>query len=173
VSVSNFIESFETTYLKKELPSFAVGDTVKVHTKIIEGKKTRIQVFMGIVIAKKGSKLSETFTVYRNAYGCSMERVFLIHSPNVTKVEVLKRGKVRKAKLYYLKGESGKKAKVQEKLHIKKTKDVNNAESTIEKNEENQVETKEIEAIKEEVKEKPKAKKTAPKKDKKSEENKE
>ena len=122
MSTSKLIESFESSYLKKELPDFKIGDTVKVHTKIKEGQKERIQIFMGIVIAKKGSKLSETFTVYRNAYGCSMERVYLIHSPNVHKIEILKRGKVRRAKLYYLKGKSGKKAKVQEKIFVKKTK---------------------------------------------------
>jgi large subunit ribosomal protein L19 len=170
VSASKIIESFEKTYLKKEIPSFAIGDTVKVHTKIIEGTKTRIQVFIGIVIAKKGSKLSETFTVYRNAYGCSMERVFLIHSPNVSNVEVLKRGKVRRAKLYYLKGESGKKAKVQERLHIKKTEDeLEEIETQSEAIEDTQIESKEEEI----TQEKPKSKKESSKKDKKPKENKE
>lgn len=93
---------------------FNIGDTVRVNTRIVEGEKERIQAFTGTVIAKKGSGLSETFTLYRNAYGSSMDRVFLLHSPRIAGIEVVRPGKVRRAKLYYLRGLSGKAAKVRE-----------------------------------------------------------
>ena len=89
-----------------------MGDTIKVHTKIIEGNKERVQVFQGTVIARKGSGLSETISLHRVAYGVGMERVFLIHSPRVGEIEVVKRGRVRRAKLHYLRGKTGKKARV-------------------------------------------------------------
>ncbi|NGX63377.1 MAG: 50S ribosomal protein L19 [Candidatus Anoxychlamydiales bacterium] len=113
------IKEFEKKYMSKNKVNFNIGDTIRVHTKIIEGEKERIQIFTGIVIAIKGKGLSQTFSVYRSAYGCSMERVFLIHSPRVTKIEIQRKGKVRKSKLYYLRGESGKKAKVKEQLFKK------------------------------------------------------
>ncbi|MGD2168618.1 MAG: 50S ribosomal protein L19 [Chlamydiota bacterium] len=116
---SQLIQDFESTHLKDEIPQFQIGDTVRVHTRIVEGQKERIQVFMGTVIARKGFGLSETFSVYRNAYGSSMERVFLLHSPKVAKIELVKKGKVRRAKLYYLRGRSGKAAKVKEHLGIR------------------------------------------------------
>jgi large subunit ribosomal protein L19 len=108
------IQQLEEGFLKDNVPNFRVGDTVSVHTKIIEGEKERLQVFTGTVIARKGSGLSETFSIYRVAYGSGMERVFLIHSPRVAKIEIVKIGKVRKGKLYYLRGASGKAAKVKE-----------------------------------------------------------
>ena len=92
--------------LKSEMPVVNVGDTVKVHVKIVEGDKSRIQVFEGTVIAKKHGGISETFTVRRVAHGCGIERVFPVHSPSVDKVEVVRRGKVRRAKLYYLRKEN-------------------------------------------------------------------
>ena len=98
--------------LKQEVPAFNVGDTVKVHVRI----KSRIQVFEGTVIAKKHGGIHETFTVRRVAYGCGMERVFPLHSPVVDKVEVIRRGKVRRAKLYYLRDRVGKAAKVKEQI---------------------------------------------------------
>lgn len=110
------IKDYEAKYISKNELNFKTGDTIRVYSKIIEGEKERVQVFSGIVIAIKGSGLSLTFNVYRNAYGCSMERVFLLHSPRITKIEVQKKGKARKSKLYYLRGESGKKAKVKEQL---------------------------------------------------------
>lgn len=116
------IEGFEAAQLKKNIPTFRVGDTVRVHMRIIEGDKERVQVFQGTVIAKKGSGLSETFSVYRNAYGSSMERVFVLHSPRIQKIEVVSSGKVRRAKLYYLRGVSGKKAKVREMVGTKAAK---------------------------------------------------
>lgn len=112
MSRNQVIVEIEKGYLKDKLPSFNVGDTVKVHTRIIEGNKERTQVFTGTVIAKKGKGLSETFSVYRIAYGCSMEKVFLLHSPRIAKIEVTRAGKVRRAKLYYLRGVTGKKARV-------------------------------------------------------------
>ncbi|MDP1608722.1 MAG: 50S ribosomal protein L19 [Chlamydiales bacterium] len=104
----------ESSYLKKDAPSFRIGDTVRVQTRIIEGEKERLQAFTGTVVAKKGCGLSETFTVYRTAYGSSMERVFLVHSPRIAGVEVMRSGKVRRAKLYYLRGKSGKATKLRE-----------------------------------------------------------
>ena len=108
------IEELEALYKKKEAPSFRVGDTVRIQTKIVEGDKERLQSLLGVVVAKKGVGLSETFTVYRTAYGSSMERVFLLHSPRIASVEVVRSGKVRRAKLYFLRGRTGKSAKLRE-----------------------------------------------------------
>lgn len=119
MSRSAIIEELEIQSLKKKVPQFQVGDTVRVHTKIVEGNKERIQVYEGIVIGRQGKGLSETFSVYRNAYGCSMEKVFLLHSPRVEKVEVMKSGVVRRAKLYYLRGKSGKQARLKERYTAK------------------------------------------------------
>ena len=102
--------------LKQEIPDVKIGSTVKVHVNIREGDKERIQLFEGTVIAKKGSGISETFTVRRVSYGVGVERVFPIHSPNVVKVETVRLGKVRRSKLYYLRDRVGKAAKVQQKL---------------------------------------------------------
>lgn len=114
MSRSRIIEELETHYLKQEVPAFNIGDTVRVNTRIIEGEKERLQAFTGTVVAKKGTGLSETFTLYRTAYGSSMDRVFLLHSPRIASIEVMRPGKVRRAKLYYLRGRSGKAAKVRE-----------------------------------------------------------
>ena len=114
MSRSPIIEELEQTYLKKDIAMFNIGDTIRVNTRVIEGEKERLQVFSGTVVAKKGSGLSETFTIYRNAYGSSMDRVFLLHSPRIASIEVVRPGKVRRAKLYYLRGRSGKAAKVRE-----------------------------------------------------------
>ena len=102
--------------MRKEIPAFSIGDTVRVHVKIVEGDKSRIQVFEGTVIAKKHGGISETFTVRRVAHGCGIERVFPVHSPSVDKVEVVRKGKVRRAKLYYLRNRVGKAAKVKESI---------------------------------------------------------
>lgn len=114
MSRSPVIEQLEESYLKKNVPVFNIGDTVRVNTRIIEGEKERLQAFAGTVIAKKGVGLSETFTIYRSAYGSNMDRVFLLHSPRIASIEVIRPGKVRRAKLYYLRGRSGKSAKVRE-----------------------------------------------------------
>ena len=110
------LQELEAAYMKKEVPVFNVGDTVRVMTRIIEGEKERLQAFMGTVVAKKGAGLSETFTIYRTAYGSSMDRVFLLHSPRIASIEVVRPGRVRRAKLYYLRGRSGKSAKVREQF---------------------------------------------------------
>ena len=102
--------------LKSNFPEFNVGDTIKVDVEIKEGERKRIQAFEGTVIAKNGSGVSETFTVRRVAYGVGVERVFPIHSPNVADVKVVRRGKVRRAKLYYLRDRVGKASKVKEKI---------------------------------------------------------
>ena len=102
--------------LKSDLPALKIGDTVKVHVRIKEGDKSRTQVFEGTVIAKKHGGISETFTVRRVAHGCGIERVFPLHSPVVDRVEVIRKGKVRRAKLYYLRDRVGKAAKVKEQI---------------------------------------------------------
>ena len=102
--------------LKAELPVINVGSTVRVHVKIREGERERIQVFEGTIIAVKGSGVSSTFTVRRVSYGVGVERVFPVHSPNVAKVELVRSGKVRRSKLYYLRDRVGKSAKVKEKI---------------------------------------------------------
>ena len=102
--------------IKKEPPSIEIGNTVKVHVRIKEGEKSRIQVFEGTVIAKKHGGVNETFTVRRLSHGCGVERVFPVHSPVVDKVETIRLGKVRRAKLYYLRKRVGKAAKVKERI---------------------------------------------------------
>ena len=102
--------------LKSEVPVIEIGDTVKVHVKIREGEKERIQLFEGTVIARKGSGISETFTVRRLSYGVGVERVFPLHSPNVAKVEVVRHGRVRRSKLYYLRDRVGKAAQGKEQI---------------------------------------------------------
>ena len=102
--------------IKEDAPEIEIGSTVRVHVKIREGSRERIQVFEGTVIAKRGSGVSETFTVRRLSYGVGVERVFPLHSPNVAKVELVRKGRVRRAKLYYLRDRVGKAAKVKEKL---------------------------------------------------------
>ena len=102
--------------VKAEVPAFRIGDTVRVSVNIREGQRERIQMFEGTVIARRGSGVSETFTVRRVAYGVGVERVFPLHSPNVRKVDVVRRGKVRRAKLYYLRDRVGKAAKVKEQI---------------------------------------------------------
>lgn len=106
------VQMLEKSQLKKNIISFKVGDTIRVHTRIIEGEKERIQAFSGTVIARKGGGLSETFTLHRVAYGEGMERIFLLHSPRIAKIEVMQQGKVRRAKLHYLRGTSGKRSKI-------------------------------------------------------------
>ena len=102
--------------LKAEKPSFEIGDTIRIGVKIREGERERIQEFEGTVIAKNGSGISETFTVRRVSYGVGVERVFPVNSPNVAKVETVRRGKVRRSKLYYLRDRVGKAAKVKEQI---------------------------------------------------------
>ena len=117
----NEIKAIEASQMKEEVDNFKVGDTVKVHFKIVEGKNERIQIYEGLVIAFKNSKVGKTFTVRKNSYGVGVERVFPIHSPRVTKVEVVRPGKVRRAKLYYIRDKIGKGAKIKE-LIVSKAK---------------------------------------------------
>ncbi|MDR3625003.1 MAG: 50S ribosomal protein L19 [Chlamydiales bacterium] len=140
MSNAAIVEEIGKSQLKDNIPDFSVGDTVRVHVRIVEAaltegvkgggaktaeskskakaaaEKERIQVFTGTVIARKGKGVSETFSVHRVAYGEGMERVFFLHSPRIATIEIAKRGRVRRSKLYYLRGSSGKKAKVQELL---------------------------------------------------------
>ncbi|MCC5832317.1 MAG: 50S ribosomal protein L19 [Chlamydiales bacterium] len=116
------IEDFESEQLKQEIPEFHIGDTIRVSTKIIEGEKERIQVFQGTVIARKGRGLSETFSLHRVSYGEGMERVFYLHSPRIVKIQVVKQGDVRRAKLYDLRGKTGKAAKIKEKIGVRKSR---------------------------------------------------
>lgn len=110
----NLIRSIEEGY-RRDLGAFAVGDTVKVYVKVVEGDKERIQPFQGVVIARKGSGARETFMVRKVSFGVGVERIFPVSSPAVQQVEVLKRGKVRRAKLYYLREKKGKAAKIKER----------------------------------------------------------
>ena len=110
------IQAFVNEQLKAEIPQFCIGDGVKVYVKIVEGEKERIQMFEGTVIAKHGGGISETFTVRRVSYGVGVEKTFPIHTPNVDKIEVFRKAKVRRAKLYYLRSRVGKAAKVKERI---------------------------------------------------------
>ena len=110
----NIIDVIEKENLKKEVPQFNVGDTVKVFVKVVEGDKERLQAYEGTVIARKNGSIRETFTVRRLSYGVGVERTFPLHSPRIDKIEVVRKGKVRRAKLYYLRERTGKSAKVKE-----------------------------------------------------------
>ena len=110
----DLIKAFTNEQLKETVPAFGIGDTVRVENKIKEGNRERIQIFEGTVIAKHGGGISETFTVRRISYGCGVEKTFPLHSPNVAGIQVTRVGKVRRAKLYYLRDRVGKAAKVKE-----------------------------------------------------------
>ncbi|QCX32254.1 50S ribosomal protein L19 [Caloramator sp. E03] len=110
VEVMDIIRAIEAEQMKKDLPEFRVGDTVKVHVKVREGNRERIQIFEGLVIKRQNGGLRETFTVRRIAYGVGVERTFPVHSPMIDKIEVVRKGKVRRAKLYYLRKKVGKSA---------------------------------------------------------------
>lgn len=112
----DLLKAFEAKQLKENPPEVEIGDTVKVHLRVKEGNRERIQVFEGIVIAKKHGGIGETFTVRRLSYGVGVEKVFPVNAPTIEKVEVVRHGRVRRAKLYYLRGRVGKAAKVQERL---------------------------------------------------------
>ena len=118
----NEIKAIEASQMKNEIDNFKIGDTVKVHFKIIEGKTERIQIYEGLVIAFKNSRVGKTFMVRKNSYGVGVERVFPLHSPRVAKVEVVRPGKVRRAKLYYIRNKIGKGAKIKELIVSRKAK---------------------------------------------------
>ncbi|MGQ9497291.1 MAG: 50S ribosomal protein L19 [Desulfotomaculales bacterium] len=111
----NLIKAIEDEQKKNDIPEFRPGDTVRVHVKVVEGGRERIQPFEGVVIRRRGGGLGETFTVRRVSYGVGVERTFPLHSPRVTRIDVLRHGRVRRARLYYLKGLRGKAARIQER----------------------------------------------------------
>ncbi len=115
----DIIKAIESEQLKQNLPNLKIGDTVKVHVKVKEGNRERLQVFEGTIIGMKGHGVRETFTVRRISYGVGVERIFPVHSPKIDHIDIVRRGRIRRAKLYYLRDRVGKAAKVKEKLDIK------------------------------------------------------
>lgn len=111
----NLIQSLEQEQVKKDIVKFGPGDTIRVHVKVVEGGRERIQVFEGVVIRRRGGGLGETFTVRRVSYGVGVERTFPLHTPKIDRIEVMRRGRVRRARLYYLRGLRGKAARIQDK----------------------------------------------------------
>ncbi len=111
----NTLDALDADSLRDDIPGFRPGDTVKVHVRVIEGNRSRIQVFQGVVIRRQGGGIRETFTVRKVSFGVGVERTFPVHTPVVEKIELVTRGDVRRAKLYYLRGLRGKKAKIKEK----------------------------------------------------------
>ena len=115
------LDAVDAASLKADIPDFRAGDTLKVHVKVVEGNKTRVQLFQGVVIARSGAGVSETFTVRKVSYGVGVERTFPVHTPIIEKIEIVSRGDVRRAKLYYLRDLRGKKAKIRERRENVKT----------------------------------------------------
>jgi large subunit ribosomal protein L19 len=113
-TMQNLIAEITKEQLRTDLPAFRPGDTVRVHVKVVEGTRERIQIFEGVVIKRRGGGISETFTVRKISYGVGVERTFPVHTPKIAKLEVIRRGKVRRAKLYYLRNLRGKKARIKE-----------------------------------------------------------
>jgi len=111
----DLIKAIGQEQIRTELPEFRPGDTLRVHVKVVEGGRERIQVFEGVTIRRRGGGLDETFTVRRVTYGVGVERTFPLHSPRIDKIEVMRKGKVRRARLYYLRGRTGKSARIQER----------------------------------------------------------
>ncbi|MBM6613688.1 50S ribosomal protein L19 [Desemzia sp. RIT804] len=112
--MSQLIEAITSEQLRNDVPTFRPGDTVRVHARIVEGERERIQLFEGIVIKRRGAGISETYTVRKISYGVGVERTFPVHSPRVAKLEVIRQGKVRRAKLYYIRALHGKAARIKE-----------------------------------------------------------
>lgn len=111
----NVLDSVDVASMRKDIPAFRPGDELKVHVRVIEGNKSRVQVFQGVVIARQGSGVRETFTVRKISYGVGVERIFPVHAPVIEKIEVVRRGEVRRAKLYFLRDLRGKAAKIRER----------------------------------------------------------
>ncbi len=116
--MSEIIRSIERAQLRTDLPAFRIGDTVRVFVKVVEGSRERLQAFEGTVIAKRNGSIRETFTVRRVSYGIGVERTFPLHSPRVDHIEIIRRGKARRAKLYYLRSLQGKAAKIKEAKRV-------------------------------------------------------
>jgi large subunit ribosomal protein L19 len=110
----DLIKEVEKQYLKEDIPAFGPGDTVRVHVRVVEGARERTQVFEGVVLRRQGRGLKETFTVRRVTYGIGVERVFPVHAPSISRIEVVKRGRVRRARLYYLRKRTGRAARIRE-----------------------------------------------------------
>lgn len=117
--MSNIIQQLESEYLRTDIPVFRPGDTVRVQVKVVEGTRERIQAYEGVVIKRQGAGLNETFTVRRISYGVGVERTFLVHSPRLAQIEVVRRGVVRRAKLYYLRNLTGKAARIRERKQVR------------------------------------------------------
>ncbi|GLZ31324.1 50S ribosomal protein L19 [Lentzea tibetensis] len=115
----NILDALDAQSLRSDIPSFRPGDTLKVHVRVIEGSRERVQVFQGVVIRRQGGGIRETFTVRKVSFGVGVERTFPVHSPNISEIEVVTRGDVRRAKLYYLRDLRGKAAKIKEKREAK------------------------------------------------------
>jgi len=111
----NVLDAVDAASLRKDIPNFRPGDELKVHVRVIEGNKSRVQVFQGLVIARRGSGIRETFTIRKISYGVGVERVFPVHAPVIEKIELVRKGEVRRAKLYYLRDLRGKAAKIRER----------------------------------------------------------
>ena len=152
------IAQLEKSLMKENIPVFNSGDTVKVHVKIREGEKERIQVFQGTVIGRRGGGINETFTVRKTSFGIGVERVFPLHSPNVSKIQRVRQGKVRRSKLYYLRELTGKSARIEEKLSDRPAEKKSKAKKTKKTaKKEEKVEIKAKTETKAQVKEEPKA----------------
>ncbi len=121
-TLSTIINEIEREFLRSDIPAFRPGDTVKVMVKVVEGTRERLQAFEGVVIKRQGGGLNETFTVRRVSYGVGVERTFPVHSPRLASIEVVRRGIVRRAKLYYLRNLTGKAARIRERKFVKPTK---------------------------------------------------
>ena len=113
--MSNLIDEINAASLRDDIPAFRPGDTLKVHVKVVEGARSRVQVFQGVVIARQGGGVSETFAIRKVSFGVGVERTFPVHTPSIEKIEVVTRGQVRRAKLYYLRNLRGKAAKIKER----------------------------------------------------------
>ncbi|MDR2510682.1 MAG: 50S ribosomal protein L19 [Spirochaetaceae bacterium] len=137
----NEIRAIEEAQMKESLDEFKIGDTVRVHFKIVEGKTERIQVYEGLVIAIKNSRVGRTFTVRKNSYGVGVERVFPVHSPRIARIEVTRAGKIRRAKLYYIRTKIGKAAKIKELLGPKAARKQAAAKPAVEKEAEDKAES--------------------------------
>jgi large subunit ribosomal protein L19 len=123
----NKLDAIEQEYLRNDMPGFRAGDTLRVHVKVREGEKERIQVFQGVVISRRGSGTGESFTVRKMSGGIGVERVFPLNSPIIDKIEVVRRGRVRRAKLYYLRGLRGKAARIEERREDRPQKQTSNS----------------------------------------------
>ena len=113
--MSNLIDEINAASLRTDIPAFRPGDTLKVHVKVVEGARSRVQVFQGVVIARQGGGVSETFTIRKISFGVGVERTFPVHTPSIDRIEVVSRGDVRRAKLYYLRNLRGKASKIKER----------------------------------------------------------